>query len=174
MTTQQYVAQCVIPATARLLPEVMDSAPAWALLLAIGRQESGFRYRRQVAGRRNGETVFGPARSWWQFEEGGGVAGVLRHAKTRAIAADVLTTLGYGGADARTAHLALEDNDVLACLFARLLLWTDARALPLGPGAASQGWLIYLATWRPGTPHPQTWNGHFSTAWTALPGTVRA
>lgn len=174
MTTQEYITRCVIPATARLLPLVMDATPAWAMLLAIGRQESGFRHRRQVAGRRNGETVYGPARGWWQFEMGG-TEGVLEHPSTRQVASDVLQTLGYGGADARTAHLALEHNDVLACAFARLLLWTDPRALPTDAHGAPQAWLIYLATWRPGEPHVSSWNGHFDNAWaTSWPGTVQA
>lgn len=172
MTPQDYVTRCVIPATAKLLPAEMDSTPAWAMLLAIGRQESGFRYRRQVAGRRAGETVYGPARGWWQFEMGG-TEGVLEHPSTREVADGVLSALGYAGA--RDCHLALEHNDVLACAFARLLLWTDPRALPTDAHGAPQGWLIYLATWRPGNPHVQTWNGHFDHAWaTTWPGTVRA
>lgn len=173
MTTQQYVARCVIPEAAKLLPEVMDSTPAWAMLIAIGRQESGFRYRRQVSGRQQGETTFGPARGFWQFEMGG-VEGVLEHHGTREHASAVLRTMGYSGADARMAHLAIEDNDVLACVFARLLLWADPRGLPLEDDP-TQGWLIYLASWRPGHPHPHTWASNFANAWeTEWPGVKRA
>ena len=44
------------------------------MLLAIGLQESRLTHRRQIGG---------PARGLWQFERGGGVAGVLRHAASR-------------------------------------------------------------------------------------------
>jgi hypothetical protein len=169
MTAQGYVASVVIPAATQLLPPLMDSRPGWAMLLAIGRQESGFKYRRQVAGRADGHTTYGPARGWWQFELGG-VEGVLEHPASRQAAAGVLDAIGYQDAGARDVHLALEHNDVLACAFARLLLWTDPRALPLGDNP-TQGWLIYLSTWRPGRPHAHTWAHHYENAWaTEWPG----
>ena len=165
MTTTEYIARCVIPATRELLPDAMDTVPAWAMVLAIGRQESDtYRARVQYRG--------GPAKGFWQFEMNGGVAGVLEHPSTRDIAASVCRTLGYPLPTARTIHAALEHNDVLACAFARLLLWTDPRALPTADNP-TQGWLIYLATWRPGKPHVSTWAAHFDSAW-QLPGTVTA
>lgn len=166
MTTTEYIARCIIPATVPLLPPVMDSPPAWAMVLAIGRQESDtYRARVQYRG--------GPAKGFWQFEMNGGVAGVLEHPSTRTTAATVLRTMGYADPSARTVHTALEHNDILACAFARLLLWTDPRALPAA-GNPTQGWLIYLATWRPGKPHVQTWAAHFDHAWAMeWPGQVR-
>lgn len=51
---------------------------------------------------------------------------------------------------------ALEYDDVLAAGVARLLLWTDPKALP-EVGKVDSAWALYLRTWRPGKPHPQTW-----------------
>lgn len=173
MTTQDYVVRHVFPVAATLLPPQMSSPEAWAMLVAIGRQESAFLYRRQVAARRGTEAILGPARGWWQFEEGGGVAGVLEHHSTRNIAAEVLNTLGYRLATQRAVHAAIEHNDVLAACFARLLLWTSAGALPTAR-EASRGWAMYVSTWRPGKPHESTWSGHFDAAWAVnVPGTVK-
>ena len=63
---------------------------------------------------------------------------------------------------------ALADNDILACAFARLLLWTLPDALP-GRDDAVVGWSQYRRTWRPGTPHPEPWAGHWKPAWELLP-----
>ncbi len=58
--------------------------------------------------------------------------------------------------DPDAIYAALEYDDVLAAGVARLLLWTDPKALP-PVGDADAGWALYLRTWRPGKPHPQTW-----------------
>lgn len=173
MTAQDYVVRTVFPMAAALLPRAMDLPEAWAMLVAIGRQESGFVYRRQVASRRpNGERVYGPARGFWQFEMGG-VEGVLEHKATRNYAGAILEMMGYS-TDPRDVHLALEHNDVLAVVFARLNLWWSPRALP-GAGDAEGGWHLYESVWRPGKPHRATWDGHFAAAWAVdLPGTVKA
>lgn len=65
----------LIPAAARLLPGVAFTPEAKVMLLAIGLQESRFEHRRQIKG---------PARGFWQFEAGGGTAGVLRQRSPRA------------------------------------------------------------------------------------------
>lgn len=150
--TARYVIEAVYPAAALLLPPAMNTPAAWRMLTAIGLQESRFRHRAQVGG---------PARGFWQFEQGGGVAGVLRHEASRDAARDVLARLCYTDPTPQKIHAAIEHNDVLAACFARLLLWTDARALPT---TATDGWTQYLATWRPGRPHPQTWGMFFEAA----------
>jgi len=166
MTAAHYILQHVYPVAFGLLPPQMDSRPARAMLTAIGLQESRFRHRRQMG--------HGPARGWWQFEMGG-VEGVLSHPASRPTAIDVCGQMGYDPADDRGVHLALEHNDVLAVCFARLLLWTDPRMLPRDAGQGVDGWTQYLACWRPGKPHPQTWAGYYAAAWaTDWPGTVRA
>jgi hypothetical protein len=152
----QIVHQHILPAAYSLLPPQMQSPAATAMLLAIGLQESKFQYRRQVGG---------PARGFWQFEEEGGVAGVLRHPTTAVAAQAVLRGLQY-----RTqytpagVYALLADNDVLAAAFARLLLWTVPHHLPtqFEPKAA---WEYYLDGWRPGKPHPATWAAYYASAW---------
>lgn len=126
-----------------------DSPEARVMLYAIGLQESRFQHRRQVGG---------PARGFWQFERGGGVAGVLNHPASRGPAAAVLTLRGV---PASGAYAALEHDDMLACAFARLLLYTDPRPLPATADAA---WDYYLDNWRPGKPHRQTWDALYAQA----------
>lgn len=155
MSAIGYVSRHVLPTAAALLPPVMDSPEAWNLLLAIGRQESRFQFRRQQPN--------GPARGFFQFELGG-VEGVLEHPSSHSSAVSVLKAMGYPLADAKVIQLALEHNDILAACFARLLLWTDLRSLPPSDNP-TQGWLIYLATWRPGKPRPETWAANFNAAW---------
>jgi len=136
----------VIPAALSVLPPSMTSDQAIRMLLAIGWQESRFQHRAQIGG---------PAKGFWQFEQGGGVVGVLGHERTKDIVRSAMRTLCYR--DAPTpygCHQAIRHNDVLACVFARLLLWTDWAPLPDDEAA---GWQVYLRTWRPGKPHLETW-----------------
>lgn len=135
-----------------LLPDRMRSKEATAMLLAIGLQESRFEHRRQIRG---------PARGFWQFERGGGVAGVLSHPASRVHASNALAALHYPAAPA-VIHEALADNDVLAAVFARLLLFTDARPLPALTALSDESWDYYIRNWRPGKPHRQTWDAFWS------------
>ena len=70
----------IIEPALRILPPMMTSDAAKAMLLAIGMQESRLIHRKQIGG---------PAMGLWQFERGGGVAGVLRHPRTQGHAATV-------------------------------------------------------------------------------------
>lgn len=135
----------------------MSSPEASAILLSVGLQESGFGARVQHGN--------GPARSFWQFEKEG-VRGVLTHPSTSVYAHAVMELLQYQ-AVAAVAYEALANNDILACVFARLLLWTDPRAMPTA-SEASKGWNIYLAQWRPGKPKPETWKAHYARAWAVV------
>lgn len=168
--TPTYCLTSIIAPALDLLPPAMDTPSARAQLLATALQESGaaLTARRQISSYRNGVPVLGPARGLWMFERHGGTAGVLEHRASRALAADVLLAQGMVNPPLRAVHMALEHDDMLAACFARLLLWTDPRALPAGPADSAQGWLIYLGTWRPGKPKPLTWAGHFATAWKAV------
>lgn len=152
MNTIQYAHRIAIPSALTLLPVHMDTREARAMLIAIGLQESRFKHRVQVGG---------PARGFWQFENGGGVRGVQTHRSTKVSALVVAHTLGYTQEE---CFAALAHNDVLAAAFARLLLWSSPMALP-GAGGALAGWRMYDSTWRPGKPHPETWDEYFSTAW---------
>lgn len=152
--TDAYLFAHVVPAAFALLPPAMGSETASAMLLAIALQESKCQHRQQIGG---------PANGFWQFEKGGGVAGVLTHRATAAHARRICDTLRYEP-NAFACYQAIQDNDVLACCFARLLLWTVPG--PLAARDESQvGWRQYLEGWRPGKPHPQTWDAHFARAW---------
>lgn len=129
-----------------LLPARMDSPQARVMLLAIGLQESRFIHRRQIGG---------PARGFWQFERGGGVRGVLTHPVTQGQAQALCRARGIEPV-AADVYAALELDDVLAAGMARLLLWSDPAPLP-AIGDADGAWDLYLRTWRPGKPHPETW-----------------
>ncbi|WP_063588223.1 hypothetical protein [Achromobacter ruhlandii] len=140
----------ITPAFA-LLPAKMDSREARCVMLAIGLQESRFTHRQQIGG---------PARGFWQFEKGtrascGGVWGVFLHAASKDHLAALCKARSVA-CDPDAIYAALEYDDVLAAGVARLLLWTDPKALPsVGDGDAA--WALYLRTWRPGKPHPHTW-----------------
>lgn len=152
MTTADFIHNGVFPAAFAFLSPRMDTPEARAMLLAIGYQESGFAHRKQVGG---------PARGFFQFEEGGGVLGVLGHVATKPIIDRILPVLVVRPWE---CYEALEQNDVLACIFARLLLWTHPHALPRRNEPAI-AWAQYLDTWRPGKPHREVWDGNLQRAW---------
>jgi len=141
----------VFPAAFSLLPEKMDTPEARVMLLAIGLQESRFNHRAQIRG---------PAKSFWQFEKGGGVKGVLSHYASAPHAHDALLTLNYTLSSAE-AYEAIEHNDTLACVFARLLLWTLPSPLPT---TSEEGWAQYIDAWRPGKPKAETWPAFYAQA----------
>lgn len=144
-----------------LLPGRYDSLDARVMLLAIGAQESEFRYRQQVGG---------PARGYWQFEQGGGVRGVLTHSATRLQALAVCHMRAVAPVES-DVYAALASDDLLACAFARLLLWTDPATLPRDD--AGVAWDYYLRTWRPGKPRQDAWERNYAGAVSAATITAR-
>lgn len=151
-----HTAKHTLPAALALLPGRMDSPNARAEILTIGLQESdGMSARVQYGG--------GPAHGLWQFEKNGGVKVVLTHPETGIIILPILKILNYPASIAE-CYAAITHNDVLACVFARLLLWSVPGALPQ-PHEAEKGWQQYLSAWRPGKPHRQTWDGFYTEAW---------
>jgi len=135
------------------LAGVKSDDRARVLSLAIAGQESEWIHRVQIGG---------PARSFWQFEAGGGVAGVLGHASSKDKIKAVCNELGVE-CKVSVVHRDMKDNDVLAASMARLLLFTDAAPLP-GVGEVESGWEYYLRSWRPGMPHHGTWSARYKTA----------
>lgn len=135
-----------------LLPDRMSSESALRMLVAIGLQESRLLYRRQFGN--------GPARGLWQFERGGGVLGVLKHLSSREHALAVCKARGVAPLSP-DVWAALEHDDILAAAFARLLLWTHPKPLPVD---VVGGWDLYISTWRPGKPHPNTWRDYWEVA----------
>lgn len=137
----------------------MDSDEARVLLLAIALQESAIAHRRQIGG---------PARGYWQFESGGGCAGVMSHKATAGPAMDVCKALDVPF-EKDDIFEALAWHDHLAAAFARLLLYSDPDPLP-AVGNVEGAWQTYLSIWRPGKPHPDVWPGNYARAMQAVRG----
>ena len=157
----QQITDCAINPALKLLPDKMDTPEARVMMLAIGLQESRLIYRVQVSP--NMPSMKGPARGLWQFERGGGCVGVLTHKATREQAKKICVALDVP-ADSGSVWAELEHNDILAAAFARLLLYSDPQPLP-GLNDPMAGWRLYaLRTWRPGSPHPDTWPGFWDRA----------
>lgn len=155
MSPKDILVEAIDPAMALLfrLCGIKPDQRARLLLMAIAGQESEWAHRRQIGG---------PARSFWQFERGGGVAGVLSHPFSKAKIAAVCTELKIP-CDVAVVYEAMAWNDVLGASMARLLLFTDAAQLP-EVGKVEEGWQYYLRNWRPGMPHPQTWPARYGTS----------
>lgn len=138
----------------KLLPKSLDTPEARLMLFAIGLQESGFKHRRQMND--------GPARGFWQFEQGGGVRGVWRHSASTTLALELCRER-----DCRFEPLGmwrqLETDDIFAAGMARLLLLTDPKRLPR-IGDVDGAWEYYERNWRPGKPHPSKWPLLYETA----------
>ena len=153
MTPQLFVEVGISSALA-FLPPLMDTIEARAMLLAVALQESELQVRRQYRS--------GPARSYFQFELAG-IDSVFAHPKSGNKARTFCLALDIG-ATTQAVYQAIEFNDVLACGFARLLLWTLPSPLPK-KGEAPIGWTQYLAAWNPGKPRPDDWEANFDYAW---------
>lgn len=177
MTDALHIDKTVLAPAMELLPSRMDSDRARVALLAICGQEADYRHRWQVIDLARPH-VRGPARGLWQFERAGGVLGVLGHPSSRKLAREVCAERGVEPTTA-AVHVALETDDILAACFARLLLWTDPRALP-PLGAVSSTFNLYLRTWRPGAYDRgtqkqraslrQKWDGYYAQALEAVTG----
>lgn len=157
MTALQTGAGIVQLTMSHLLPGKFDGPPARVQLLATGLQESGFMTRQQ-----NG----GPARSYWQFEQAGGIHAVLTHPASKAYARAFCGLRAVAPVES-DVYAAFLSDDQLACAFARLLLWTDANPLPqLGDVAGA--WKYYQRNWRPGKPRPEAWPANYAAALDAV------
>jgi hypothetical protein len=90
------------------------------------------------------------------MERGGGVLGVLTHPASKFIAADICEKRDVAP-NSQAVWDAIEHDDVLAAVFARLLLWADSLRLPAVDDAAG-AWALYLRVWRPGRPNRASWD----------------
>lgn len=133
----------------KLFPDKMDTLEARRQQAAIGWQESKYLTRVQYGG--------GPAHSYWQMEETGGVHGVMNFkadgGKVAALARSVCHARGVPFVR-HDVWKALATDDVLGAAFCRLLMYTDAYPVPK---TEKEGWSMYLRTWRPGRPHHEYW-----------------
>lgn len=157
MITNRLLKTAIIPALSELESAgIKDCFEARRFLLAIALQESGLKHRRQVVG----GTESGPAASFWQFEKGGGCRGVLNHKSTSAHMKQICADYNVEATE-QGLWEAMRCQDIVAAAASRLLIYTLPSSLP---ETAAQGWQQYLAAWRPGKPHPDTWGGHWDTA----------
>ncbi|SKC78207.1 hypothetical protein SAMN05445504_2355 [Burkholderia sp. CF099] len=150
MTLSDVISTAIAPALG-FLPRQMDTPEARVMLLSIGLQESRFMARQQVGG---------PARGFWQFEQGtpvskGGVWGIYLHASSQYWLSGLCDARGVPF-DAGSIYNALDKDDVLAAGVARLALFTDPQKLP-ATSDATGSWALYQRVWRPGKPRPDTW-----------------
>jgi hypothetical protein len=134
---------------------VRDSARV--IVTAIAGQESGWAARKQVGG---------PAHGYWQFERGGGVAGLFGHSATKVKLGTVCASLDILY-DIDTVYEAMTWNDTLACAMGRLLLYSDPAPLP-AVGDKEGAWQYYLRNWRPGMPHRASWDGRYDQSVAAI------
>jgi hypothetical protein len=151
MVLNDVIQRAVAPALA-ILPHQMDTPEARVMLLSIGLQESRFTDRQQKGG--------GPARSFWQFEQGtpaskGGVWGLYLHSASAYWLSHLCASQGVSF-DPASIYKALATNDVLGAGCARLLLFTDPRKLP-SVSDVQGSWQTYARVWNPGKPKPDTW-----------------
>ena len=165
----------IIPAAYSILPPVMASDRATAMLLAIALQESyleGVMHRKQIKG---------PARSFWMFERSGGIAGVLAHPSSREPISRALGALRYRPSGDE-CYTAIAHNDVLAACFARCLLWTLPGALT-SPLDVDGAWHQYVELWKPGAAKPgdrraadtrARWNPNYKQAWSLVAAAQRS
>ena len=151
MSPRNFLVRAIEPGLA-LVPGYMVSDAARVLLMAIAGQESNLSARAQVDG---------SALGYWQFEHIG-VAGVMSGAPW--VIASVCETLDVA---TTSVWAALQWNDALACVVARLCLWLDVAPLPV-IGDASGAWDYYVRNWRPGKPAPDRWGASYATAVAAV------
>ena len=172
-----YTFKQTIPSAMSLLPGQMNSREAVAMMLAIGLHESAFKAR--VQGRMRPLKTLddlgpqaGPARGYWQFERAGGTAEILESPDTKDIAVPICKMF-LVDPNRQAVHTMLGFNDVLAAVFARLLLWRDSRPMPT-PLQYNEGYSIYLRNWRPNpdaaAAHRKDWPQNFNTAWNVVKG----
>jgi len=157
-----HIRRFALPAAYSILPPKMQTPEATALLYAIGLQESRFVHRIQRYG--------GPARGFWQFERDGGVLGVCTHRATAQQVKAVLDRLRFSYPQDVLERIEfvyglIATNDVVAGALARLLLWSDPKALPLESDGPEAAWLAYVRNWRPGKPHRETWDEYWRQGW---------
>lgn len=136
---------------------IPDNAQARTMSLAIALQESRANRRRQVGA---SGLEDGPAVSFWQFEKGGGVRGVLTHPSAAPVMFKICAMFNIDPTE-QGLWDAMRYNDIVAACAARLLFYVLPDPLPT---SAALGWEQYTKAWRPGKPKPDTWVDAWKTA----------
>lgn len=158
MKPDKLISASIAPALAELAAlGIPDTPAARRFMLAIAFQESRLAHRRQVG---NSGLEDGPAVSFWQFEKGGGVRGVLTHPSAKSYMLKICEMYNVEPTE-QGLWDAMRYNDVVAGCAARLLFYVLPKALPT---TAQEGWDQYEAAWRPGKPKPDTWGSNWAAA----------
>ena len=158
MTPDTLLNLAIIPAMGELAKyNIFDTLQARQMLLTIALQESGLLHRRQVTA---SGLEDGPAVSWWQFEKGGSVHGMLTHPVSAPIMKAICVAHGIAPTE-QGLWDAMRYNDIVAACAARLNLYVLPDRLAV---TADQGWAQYVSAWRPGKPKPDTWPTNWAKA----------
>jgi hypothetical protein len=155
MSPKLFLERAIEPGLA-LLPGYMVSDASRVALLAIAGVETAWSKRAQIVS--EGPP---PAVSYWQFQKNGLDGVMTAHGSLLSAAC---ATLDIAPAE---AFAAIRYNDALACVAARLLLWTDPDPMP-AIGDATGCWNYYLRGWRPGKPDVTRWTPVYATAVSAV------
>lgn len=160
MNPDEFLKDVLLPGLAWLEQTVGYVPPASRearlLLLAIAGQESDWTDRIQGGN--------GPAHSFWQMERGGGVTGVLHHPDSEDAALKICAAVGVDPIASNVWGLmATAAGDNLSVGFARLLLWTDPRPLPVY-GDMMNSAIYYRRNWRPGKWDAARWQEKYPVA----------
>jgi hypothetical protein len=159
MTPDEFEEKIMTPGIAFMklhAPTVAWQRNAHVLVLAIAGQESDWTARVQSGN--------GPAHSFWQFERGGGVRGVINHPTTGPIMRTLCTAAGVAFEEnAVWTFMKQPEGDNLSLCMARLLLLADPAAIP-PPSDEDGTWDYYERNWRPGLPHKAGWAARIEAA----------
>jgi hypothetical protein len=152
MTPQSLLDTVIAPTLARY-PR-LNSVDAHLLLLAIALQESAIETRQQDGG---------PAHGFWQFERAG-IHAVLTHPSSGPIVQIYCADEQIPVDDEVLYDLITEpEDDPLACIIARALLYSDPNPLP-SARQEQEAWDYYYRNWRPGRPDRHRWVWAYRTA----------
>lgn len=154
----EMICRSVIAPALALLPPGLGGVRAEVMLLAIGQQESGFQKRRPD---------LGPERGYWRScPDDDQVGAVLRHPATAALAVAACDTRQVPPIEERV-FTALEHDDLLSAVFARLRLHIEGERLP-PLGEVGDAWSLYCSAWRPAEPDRPRWDQSYARAMDAL------
>lgn len=139
-----------IEAGLSLLSAIRKTDAARLQVYATNRQENPTRSPRQLIKKDGKLQPLGPAAGDYQFELTGGIRGLLNFKSPRVQGqlAEACKARNVPR-NAEAIFDALQVDPIFAAALARLLFYTDAKALP-AVGDEAGAWALYLRTWCPG------------------------
>mgnify|MGYP003133141455 CR=1 FL=1 len=163
--TPETLRDLIFPAAFSLLPPKLDTVEARAMLIAIALQESRLVHRAQLVGGAAEwwHSLDPPAHGYYQFEVAS-IRLMLQHSIARPLLIPALSALDYPVDAPGLIHESVRDNDILATVLARALLYTVPESLP-DESERERGWNQYIFGWRPGKPRPGAWQTNWRIAW---------